>query len=234
MAIEKIQKRLRQFASREKAKVLQGFFKTGPGEYGEGDLFLGVMVPDIRKVAKEFCNTPLRDVLRLLSSKHHEERLLALLMLARVFDEGDESMKRKIYNLYLGNTHFINNWDLVDISAPNIVGAWLVGRSRKPLYRLAKSRDLWTRRISILSTLAFIRQSDFSDALMISRILLADKHDLIHKAVGWMLREIGKRDRRVEEKFLMRHYRHMPRTMLRYAIERFPERLRKSYLNGVR
>ncbi|HUJ17880.1 MAG TPA: DNA alkylation repair protein [Nitrospirota bacterium] len=234
MAIEKIQKRLRQFASREKAKVLRGFFKTGPGEYGEGDLFLGVAVPDIRKVAKEFCNTPLNDVLKLLSSQHHEERLLALLMLTQVFDEGDESLKRKIFGLYLGNTRFINNWDLVDISAPNIVGAWLVGRSRKPLHSLANSRDLWKRRISILSTLAFIRQNDFNDALMISRILLTDKHDLIHKAVGWMLREIGKRDRRVEEEFLMRHYRHMPRTMLRYAIERFPERLRKSYLNGVR
>jgi 3-methyladenine DNA glycosylase AlkD len=232
MTAQKIQKRLRQFASKEKAKVLQGFFKTGPGEYGEGDVFLGVVVPDIRRVAKEFPNAPIGEITTLLASTDHEERLLALLMLVNAFARGDDSLRRHIYSLYLKNTKYINNWDLVDLSAPNIVGAYLLDKSRKPLYELARSKDLWKRRIAILATFQFIKQNDFDDTLGISKILLTDDHDLLHKAVGWMLREVGKRSLPVEEKFLMHHYKNMPRTMLRYAIERFPEGKRLKYLNG--
>jgi 3-methyladenine DNA glycosylase AlkD len=232
MTAQEIQRRLRQFASREKAKVLQGFFKTGPGEYGEGDFFLGVVVPDIRRVAKEFQNAPLGEITTMLASDVHEERLLALLMLVQAYARGDDSLKKQIYSLYLKNTTYINNWDLVDLSAPNIVGAYLLDKSRKPLYAFAKSRDVWKRRIAILATFQFIKQNDFDDTLGISKILLTDDHDLLHKAVGWMLREVGKRSLPVEEKFLRRHYKNMPRTMLRYAIERFPEGKRQKYLNG--
>jgi 3-methyladenine DNA glycosylase AlkD len=227
-----IQKRLRQFATREKARVLQGFFKTGPGEYGEGDHFLGVVVPNIRRVAKEYQDAPLGEINKILASRYHEERLLALLMLVHQFAKGDEALKKRIYGLYLKSTRYINNWDLVDLSAPNIVGTYLLGRSRKPLYAFARSNDLWKRRIAILSTFTFIRQNDFDDTLGISKILLEDDHDLLHKAVGWMLREIGKRDLRAEEQFLKQHYKKMPRTMLRYAIERFPEGKRRNYLDG--
>lgn len=232
MLVEIIKKRLRFFASKEKAKVLQRFFKTGPGEYGEGDIFLGVVVPDIRKVSKEFRRTPLRENARLLASDVHEERLLALLMLVQAFAEGDDSVKKKIYDLYLSKTKYINNWDLVDLSAPNIVGSYLMDKSRKLLYTLAKSPDLWERRIAILSTFAFIKQNDHCDSLKIASMLLSDEHDLIHKAGGWMLREVGKRDLSAEERFLKQYYKKMPRTMLRYAIERFPEAKRKKYLNG--
>ena len=232
MTARDISKRLRRFASKDKAKVLKGFFKTGPGHYGEGDIFLGVVVPDIRTVAKEFRDAPLPEIRGLLTSSIHEERLLALLMLVRRFTEADEGLKKKIYGLYLANTKYINNWDLVDLSAPNIVGAYLLEKSRKPLYELAVSRGLWKKRIAVLSTFAFIRQNDFKDTLAISRILLADEHDLIHKAVGWMLREVGKRSLAAEEQFLKKHCKTMPRTMLRYAIERFPEATRLGYLNG--
>ena len=232
MIAPKIRKRLRQFATREKAGVLQGFFKTGPGEYGEGDLFLGVVVPDIRRVAKEFQDTPLGEIEKILASRYHEDRVLALLMLVREFVKGDEAMKKRIYGLYLKSTRYINNWDLVDLSAPNIVGTYLLDKSRKPLDVFAKSNDLWKRRIAILSTFTFIRQNDFDDTLRISESLLEDDHDLLHKAVGWMLREVGKRDLRAEERFLKQHYKKMPRTMLRYAIERFPEGKRRNYLDG--
>lgn len=232
MTAPKIRKRLRQFATREKAGVLQGFFKTGPGEYGEGDLFLGVVVPDIRRVVKEYQDTPLGEIKKILASRYHEERLLALLMLVRHYANGDDAMKKRIYSLYFKSMRSINNWDLVDLSAPHIVGAHLLDRNRKPLYVLAKSNDLWKRRISVLATFMFIRQNDFADALRIAETLLTDGHDLLHKAVGWMLREVGKRDLRAEERFLKRHYKTMPRTMLRYAIERFPEGKRQRYLNG--
>jgi 3-methyladenine DNA glycosylase AlkD len=232
MLVEGIKKRLRSFASKEKAKLLQGFFKTGPGEYGEGDIFLGVVVPNIRKVSKEFQGTPLPEIERLLASTIHEERLLALLMLVQAYAKGDDGAKKKIYDLYLSNTKYINNWDLVDLSAPNIVGNYLIDKSRKPLYTLAKSTDLWERRIAILATFAFIKQNDHSDSLKIASLLLDDEHDLIHKAGGWMLREVGKRDLATEERFLKQYYKKMPRTMLRYAIERFPEGKRKKYLNG--
>lgn len=227
-----ISRSLRALRNEEKASLLRGFFKTGPGEYGAGDRFLGVMVPDIRAVAKRYQDAPLDEVRKLLCSAYHEERLLALLILVRQFSPGDAPTKKTIFNLYLGNTRFINNWDLVDLTAPNIVGAWLSDKSRKRLYRLARSRDLWKRRIAILATFTFLRNNDFKDTLAVSKILLDDEHDLIHKAVGWMLREVGKRSLPAEEQFLKRHYRRMPRTMLRYAIERFPEAKRKRYLDG--
>jgi 3-methyladenine DNA glycosylase AlkD len=232
MTAQEIRKRLQKLADKEKAKILWGFFKTGPGDYGEGDIFLGVTVPALRKLLKEYDGILLNETIKLLRSSIHEERLLALLMLIRAFERGDDALKKKIYSLYLKNTRYINNWDLVDLSAPNIVGSYLVDKNRKPLYKIVKSNDLWERRIAILSTFAFIRQNDFDDALGIARMLLADEHDLIHKAVGWMLREVGKRSVSIEERFLKKHYTKMPRTMLRYAIERFPEGKRTNYLNG--
>jgi 3-methyladenine DNA glycosylase AlkD len=233
LTVQEIQARLRKYASKEKAAVLRGFFKTGPGQYGEGDLFHGIVVPHIRKVARECRNAPLSETTKLLSSAWHEERLLALLMLVQAYENGDEAARKKIYILYLKSTRFINNWDLVDLSAPNIVGAHLLEKSRRPLYALARSRSLWKRRIAILATFQFIKQNEFPDTLQIAATLLSDDHDLIHKAVGWMLREVGKRDLAAEERFLKQHYRNMPRTMLRYAIERFPEGRRKKYLNGT-
>jgi len=232
MTAEESRQRLRNFARREKAEILTRFFKTGPGQYGEGDLFLGVVVPNIRKVARECQEAPLREITKLLSSAYHEERLLALLMLVDRFSRGDEAIRKKIYGFYLKNIRHVNNWDLVDLTAPNIVGVYLSDKSRKPLYAFAKSRDLWKRRISIMATFPFIKQKDFSDTLKIAAMLLPDDHDLIHKAVGWMLREVGKRDLRVEEQFLKLHYKKMPRIMLRYAIEWFPEPERKRYLHG--
>ncbi len=230
--VRKIRQKLRKLADKEKAKILRGFFKTGPGQYGEGDVFLGITAPVLRKLTKECRGTPVADALRLLRSSIHEERLLALFLLVRAFGEGDDGARKKIYNLYLKNTRYVNNWDLVDLSAPNIVGAYLRDKSRAPLYPLAKSSDLWKRRIAILATFAFIKQGDYADTLKVSELHLSDEHDLIHKAAGWMLREVGKRDLAAEETFLKQHYRKMPRTMLRYAIERFPETKRKKYLNG--
>ena len=230
--VQKIRNCLRKLADKNKAKVLRGFFKTGPGHYGEGDVFLGIAVPVLRKVAKECGATPLPEAIRLLRSAIHEERLLALLLLVHTYTNGHDSLKKKIYTVYLKNSRYINNWDLVDLSAPNIVGSYLGDKSKKPLYALAKSRNLWKKRIAILATFHFIKKNDFTDTLQISEILLNDDHDLIHKAVGWMLREVGKRDYHAEEKFLRQHYKKMPRTMLRYAIERFPEEKRQRYLNG--
>jgi 3-methyladenine DNA glycosylase AlkD len=232
MTAEDIRKRLRELENKEKAKILQGFFKTGPGQYGEGDLFLGIPVPRLRKLCKESGDMALGQVEALLKSAVHEERLLALLMLIRKYNEGDQSAKRKIYTLYLKSLRWINNWDLVDLSAPNIVGDFLMGRSRKPLYRLAHSSALWKRRIAILATFRFIKEQQFDETLRISEILLRDKEDLIQKAVGWMLREVGKRDRAAEEAFLKEHCRQMPRTMLRYAIERFPAAKKELFMKG--
>jgi len=232
MTEQKIKKYLRQFASKEKAKLLQGFFKTGPGQYGEGDIFLGVMVPNIRLTVKEFADAPLPEVLKLLRSHYHEERLLALLLLVRKFEKGDEVVRKRIYALYLKNRSYINNWDLVDLSAPRIVGPYLDGGSRSLLYRFVKSKNLWERRIAILATAHFIRQSDFVDVLALAEALLDDDQDLMHKAVGWMLREVGKKDVAVLEGFLRKHYDRMPRTALRYSIERFPEAKRQKYLRN--
>jgi 3-methyladenine DNA glycosylase AlkD len=211
---------------------LRSFFKTGSGQYGEGDVFIGIKVPPLRRLAAEFQDASLQTVKGLLASKIHEERTLALMILVRKFVRADERAKQAIYKFYLRHLRYINNWDLVDGSAPYIVGPYLLNRDRKPLYGLARSSSLWERRIAILSTFYFIREDDFRDALKISELLLQDEHDLIHKAVGWMLREIGNRNRAAEESFLKKHYLKMPRTMLRYATERFPESKRQKYLSG--
>jgi 3-methyladenine DNA glycosylase AlkD len=227
-----IKVRLAELANIETASILQRFFKTGKGEYGEGDVFIGIKVPPLRKLAAEFENAPLKTLQALLKSGIHEERTLALMILVRQFAHADEELRRRIFDFYLAHTSFINNWDLVDGSAPYIVGPFLWERDRGQLYVFAKSPSLWEKRIAIISTLYFIRQNDFRDALRIAALLLADEHDLIHKAVGWMLREIGKRDIAAEKAFLKTHYRAMPRTTLRYAIERFPEEQRRRYLLG--
>ena len=219
--------------NKKDAQILQRFFKTGEGEYGEGDVFLGIRVPVQRQVLKKYLDMDLKDIEFLLRTKIHEYRLIALLILVKKFEEGNEQIKKKIFNLYLKNTKYINNWDLVDLSAPHIVGAYLLDKPRNILYKLVKSQSLWERRIAILATFAFIKNNETKDTLKIAQILLKDKHDLIHKAVGWMLRELGKRvSQDIEEKFLKRYYKAMPRTMLRYAIERFEESKRKKYLNG--
>jgi 3-methyladenine DNA glycosylase AlkD len=206
------------------------FFKCGPGQYGEGDAFLGIVVPALRVLSKGFALIPTAEAVQLLKSRWHEARLLALMILVRQFQRGDEETREQIYRLYLANTSRINNWDLVDTSAAAIVGAFLRDRAREPLFALAASDSLWERRIAIISTFDFIRHDDFSDTLRIAAILLDDRHDLIHKACGWMLREVGKRDQPLLERFLYKHAHRMPRTMLRYAIERFPEELRRKYM----
>ena len=230
MNARELQTRLRALGDPEAAAFLARFFKTGPGEYGEGDVFTGVRVPAIRKVAKEFKELPLSETARLLRSKIHDDRLAALIILVLQASKGDAEHRKRICDLYLANTTCVNNWDLVDLSAPQLVGAHLQDKSRKPLYRLAKSPWLWDRRISILATFHFIRQNDFGDTLAIAEMLLGDKEDLIHKAVGWMLREVGKRDQDLLQKFLDKHCGNMPRTMLRYAIERLSPTKRRAYL----
>lgn len=223
---------LRKLGNKRRAAISQRFFKTGPGEYGEGDIFLGITVPELRKLAKEYQAIALAEVAQILRSTIHEERLLALLILIRAYARGDARFKEKIYNLYLKNTRYINNWDLVDTSAEHIVGAFLMDKGKKPLYALVQSSDLWERRIAIMATFHFIKGGQFTETLKIARMLLSDKEDLIHKAVGWMLREVGKRLLQAEEQFLKAHYKKMPRTMLRYAIERFPEAKRQRYLKS--
>ena len=208
------------------------FFKTGPGEYGAGDRFLGVRVPALRKLARAGRGLADDDVRALLESPFHEERLLALLLLVEAFQRGDEARRKAVYRLYLASLDHVDNWDLVDSSASQIVGAYLADRPRAPLYRLARSRDLWRRRVAVIATLHFIRLRQFDDTLAIAELLLADREDLIHKAVGWMLREVGNRDRAAAERFLRAHHATMPRTMLRYAIEKFPPALRQRYLRG--
>jgi 3-methyladenine DNA glycosylase AlkD len=223
---------LRKVSTRARAKVSQSFFKTGPGQYGEGDRFLGAAVPDLRKLSIKYGALSRKDVTSLLRSRWHEERLLALLILVRQYGRADDADRTAIYKLYLANTRYINNWDLVDLSADRIVGAHLDARDRALLHKLALSPSLWERRIAILSTFHYIKNGHYEDTLTIAELLLRDEHDLIHKAVGWMLREIGKRNQAVEERFLKTHAAKMPRTMLRYAIERFPEPLRRRYLNA--
>lgn len=223
---------LRALADAEVAAHAARYFKTGPGEYGEGDQFLGLRVPQVRAVARAHREMPLPEVRKLLASGHHEERLCAALILVTQFQRGDEKTRGAVYRAYVAGLKHLNNWDLVDTSAPHIVGGWLQIRSRKQLYTWARSRDLWKRRIAIMGTFAFIREGEFADTLAIAEILLNDEHDLIHKAVGWMLREVGNLDRAAEEAFLKQHYQSMPRTMLRYAIEKFPEKKRQAYLKG--
>ena len=233
MSLTAIRRALKKVASKEDARFLQGYFKTGPGEYGEGDKFIGVRVPVLRKLSRQYRDLSIADCKKLLQSPIHEERLLALLILVLQFEKGGEAAKSKIYRLYLNNLRYINNWDLVDSSAPRIVGAWLEKQDRAPLYKLARSRNLWRRRIAIMASLQFIKNDDYADTLGLAENLLGDKHDLIHKAVGWMLREVGNRNRQIEELFLSKHYKKMPRTMLRYAIEKFPESKRRRYIKGV-
>ncbi|SMO91545.1 DNA alkylation repair protein [Fodinibius sediminis] len=222
---------LRDMADPEIADHSKRFFKTGKGEYGEGDRFLGIRVPRIRKVARRFAHLPLDEIEHLLHSVFHEERLCALIMLVLKSKKADSEQRKRLYDLYLNNTKYINNWDLVDTSAEHIVGRYLENKDRKILYDLARSENLWERRIAIMSTFPFIRANDFYDPLSLAEILVSDGHDLIHKAVGWMLREIGNQERRTEELFLDRHAPQMPRTMLRYAVEKFPEERRQYYLN---
>lgn len=230
--LSQLKKELKENSDLEKAKLSQRFFKTGKGEYGEGQKFLGIDTPTKSKIAKKYTELSLEDLQNLLESNIHDYKFIALVILINKFQKADEKERKEIFDLYIKNTKNINNWDLVDISAPHIVGQYLLNKDRKILYKLAKSENLWEKRISIISTFSFIRENQFEDTLKISEILLNDEHDLIHKAVGWMLREVGNRDRKVEEKFLTKHYKNMPRTMLRYAIEKFPENLRKSYLES--
>ncbi|MEW6617356.1 MAG: DNA alkylation repair protein [Patescibacteria group bacterium] len=227
-----LKKELNKLQDKKQAEVLKRFFKTGRGEYGEGDVFLGIKVPVQRVVAKKYTELSHKDVEVLLKSNIHEYRLVALVILMEQYKRSDIKGKERIFKLYLKNYKNVNNWDLVDISAPSIIGDYLLHRPKKILYNFARSRHLWKKRIAIISTLTCIRNNAFDDTCRLAEILLDDEHDLIHKAVGWMLREVGKRDFKKEEEFLRKHYKNMPRTALRYAIERFPEALRKKYLKG--
>ena len=236
MNSHQIKKLLQKKSDKKRAKILQRFFKTGKGEYREGDIFLGITVPELRKIVKATKEISLTEIQKLLKSKIHEERLVAALLLVSKFEKAtnppDKKTQKEIFNFYIKNRQNINNWDLVDLSAPNIAGNYLLEKDKKILYKLSKSKKLWDRRISIVSTFSFIRQNNFSDTLIISKILLNDEHDLIHKAAGWMLREVGKRDLPTLKKFLLKNYKKMPRTMLRCSIEKFPETERKKYLSG--
>lgn len=225
--------RLQELANPEIAAHSQRYFKTGKGEYGEGDKFLGIRVPILRKQVNQFKTLSIPEIRKLLRSEYHEVRLLGLLIMVKQFANAPTEQQDKLYQLYLRHTRFINNWDLIDSSAPQIIGAWLMDKDRSILYALAKSNLVWERRIAIMATACFIDKDDFADTLKIAALLLNDDHDLIHKAVGWMLREIGKRNRQQEERFLKKHYQNMPRTMLRYAIEKFDEEKRQQYLKGL-
>ncbi|WP_051184860.1 DNA alkylation repair protein [Leptospira broomii] len=225
-----ISQELQNLADPAKAKILAGFFKTGPGQYGEGDIFLGIQVPSLRKISKKYRGLPLKEMQVLVRSKLHEERLTGFFILCETFSKTEEIYRKQLHDFYLKNLRYVNNWDLVDLSSRIMIGEYLLDKDRSFLYELAKSKSLWERRISIISTYAFIRESDFSDTIRISRILRNDSEDLIHKAVGWMLREVGNRNLQTEIKFLDKNAGKMPRTMLRYAIEKFPEPLRKKYL----
>ena len=229
-----LKKDLRKLADPKRAEILSRFFKTGPGEYGEGDVFLGITVPTTRGLARKYRHLGLPAAAKLLRSKIHEERLLALLLLVENFQIASEPERKRIFDFYLRHTAYINNWDLVDLSADKIVGGylWRKPRGTKVLAKLARSCRLWERRIAILATFQFIKNGKPEETLKIAKILLRDEQDLLHKAVGWMLREVGKRDQALEASFLKKHYRQMPRTMLRYAIERFPRNERQKYLRG--
>jgi 3-methyladenine DNA glycosylase AlkD len=232
MTTQQISRDLKSLANPELASQAQRYFKTGAGEYGEGDRFLGIRVPVLRVQLKKYESATLEDARQLLASEFHEERLFAVLLLVRKFDKSNDAERAAIYWLYLNNTSQINNWDLVDSSASQIVGRYLESHDRLILYKLVESSSLWERRIAIIATFYFIKNNQFDDALKLATQLLDDEEDLIHKAVGWMLREIGKRDGEVERNFLLAFYKSMPRTMLRYAIERFPDSERKQYLLG--
>ncbi len=232
MNAEFVHSALQQLADPADAAHAQRYFKTGPGQYGEGDRFLGIRVPVLRRLVPRFVGAGLPVLLELLHSPWHEERLFALLLMTTRFARGSDQEQAAVYAHYLANTQWINNWDLVDCSAHAIVGAFLERRDRTVLRDLAVSPSLWERRIAIIATLHFIRRHDFADCLAVAGLLLHDRHDLIHKAAGWMLREVGKRDQAAAEVFLRAHCRVMPRTMLRYAIERLPQAARMAYLQG--
>jgi len=258
-----IKQDLQNKANPKKAQILQRFFKTCKGEYGEGDVFLGVVVPECRKVVNAHKDASFTVLQKLMQSKIHEHRLVGVLILVEQFKKADRLyrhpersasgvegynlstrytlrqaqgdalvMRKKIFDFYLKNAKQVNNWDLVDLSASHI-GAYLLDKNTSILIKLAKSKNLWERRIAIMMTFAFIRENRFDETFRIAELLLSDSHDLIHKAVGWMLREVGKRDLKSEEVFLKKHYKKMPRTMLRYAIEKFEETKRKKYLKGI-
>jgi 3-methyladenine DNA glycosylase AlkD len=228
-----IRARLRPLANPRIAGPSQQFFKTAPGAYGHGDRFLGIRVPALRKTAREFRAAPVSAALALLRSPYHEERLVALFLLVHRYERGSAPERERIYAQYLKHVpKHVNNWDLVDCSAHHIVGAHLENRNRGVLYELARAPALWSRRVAIMATFWFIKREAFADTFAIAELLLDDGEDLIHKAVGWMLREAGNRDRPAEERFLRKHYRRMPRTMLRYAIEKFPPAQRRAYLEG--
>ena len=228
---------LTRLGSTSAAAFAQRFFKTGVGQYGAGDLFLGIRVPVLRALVRDMKDAGLEVAAPLLKSGWHEARAVALMLLVRVFQQGDEKTQKRVYELYLKSTKLINNWDLVDMSAEHIVGPWLADKPalrERVLTRLAKSKSLWDRRIAILATFHYIKQGNVAETLRVAQLLLKDDEDLIQKAVGWMLREVGKRvSEEKEESFLKRHYRQMPRTMLCYAVERFAEPKRKRYLLGL-
>ncbi len=226
-----LQQETQKLGSKKRAKLMAGYFKTGEGEYGFGDIFLGLSVPQCRKIALKYKDLTFEDIGQLLRSEIHEERLIALLILVHQF-EHVEMLERRIYEFYLKNTKFINNWDLVDLSAHKIVGGYLLDKPRNILFTLAKSKNLWEKRIALISTFNFIRRGDFEDSLKLAGLLISDQNDLIQKALGWMLREIGKKDLKTEEEFLKENYKLMGRTALRYSIEKFPESTRKKYLEG--
>jgi len=230
LTLTELREKISHLADKKQAAILSRFFKTGPGEYGEGDIFLGIKVPLTRSLAREGRDLPFLDLETLLESPLHEERLLALLILVHQFQKGGEDRQREIFLFYLNHTDRINNWDLVDLSAPHILGAYLYDHDKRIPRRLIRSKDLWERRLAVLASLYFIRRGVFMETLRIAEMLLGDPEDLIHKAVGWMLREVGKRDPETAEGFLRSHYHKMPRTMLRYAIEQFPEEKRLGYL----
>ncbi len=232
--LDELKKEIDKAKNPEQAKTLQRYFKTGKGEYGEGDIFIGIKVPIQRTIAKKYTELSFKDLQVLLNSKIHEHRLIALIILTNKYNKSkkDKLKQRQIFEFYLKNTHNINNWDLVDLSAPNIVGDFSSVDGSEIIRFLAKSKNMWERRIAIVSTHAFIKKRIFGETLAISKTLLNDEHDLIHKAVGWMLREVGKRNKEVLKIFLKERYKEMPRTMLRYSIEKFPEEERKKYLKG--
>ena len=227
-----VRKRLRELGDPDDAAFLQRFFRTGPGEYGAGDKFHGIRVPVTRRVAREFQKLSLDDTLALLHDPYHEARLLAVILLGDAYQRGSSNERDAIFRAYVKNAAYVNNWDLVDASAPQIVGAHLATRSRALLDELAASKSLWKRRVAIVATHRFIRNGEFDDTLRIAKTLLRDEHDLIHKAAGWMLREVGKRDRAPLVAFLERHAHEMPRTMLRYAIEHLSPAERKRFMDA--
>lgn len=230
MNCQTIEKELYALANSTKAKHSAQFFKTQPGSYGAGDLFLGITVPAQRKIAKKYLDTPLNEVKQLLQNPYHEIRLTALMLLVYKYEK--YALQREaIYNFYLSNLKYVNNWDLVDTSAYKIAGLYLLDKDRSVLTKLAQSSNLWDRRVAIIATFHFIKNNDFSTTLHLAKLLLHDQEDLMHKAVGWMLREVGNRDQAMEKQFLDEHYKVMPRTMLRYAIEKFTPAERKHYLN---